>query len=71
MLMATLDLASLENLEIGVRTIFEDRLSETYLCLVSGEMRSGTAYTMIGICAAAAPVLLGLRPWGGGGLASQ
>jgi len=63
MVMATLNLASLENLGIGTKTVFEDRRPSTYLALVSGVMPSGTAYTIIGICAAAALVFLGLWLW--------
>lgn len=36
--MATLNLASLENLGVGTRTMFEDRHPETYLAIVSSAM---------------------------------
>jgi len=61
--LATLDLTSVERLPAAVATILKDRNPEVYIHLVSGVLPNGTAYTIIGICAAAALVFLGLWLW--------
>lgn len=62
--MATLDLSSLENLRTGVKTsIFEDRRPETYLPIVSGTIKNTMAYRAIGICGGAVIIFLGLWVW--------